>query len=68
LTIEVRGVGFDLGNASGRHFGLRGIRERAHLLGGTADIHSSPGQGTRITVELPIDSALGGGHGSQSSK
>jgi signal transduction histidine kinase len=35
-------------------FGLRGMRERAHSLGGTVDIQGSPGQGTTICVALPL--------------
>jgi len=36
------------------HFGLAGLQERATLLGGEARIESTPGQGTRIAVELPL--------------
>jgi len=38
--------------ASGR-LGLAGIYERAHLLGGQAEVRSAPGQGTTVWVELP---------------
>lgn len=38
--------------SSGR-LGLAGIYERAHLLGGTAEVRSTPGQGTTVSVELP---------------
>lgn len=38
--------------ASGR-LGLAGIYERAHLLGGRAEVRSAPGQGTTVCVELP---------------
>ncbi len=34
--------------------GLSGITERAHLLGGEAEIRSAPGQGTQITVIIPL--------------
>lgn len=34
-------------------FGLTGMSERAHLLGGTLDIHSAIGAGTRITASIP---------------
>jgi signal transduction histidine kinase len=34
------------------HIGLRGMRERAVLLGGSFDIDSAPGLGTRLTVTL----------------
>jgi signal transduction histidine kinase len=35
-------------------FGLKGIQERARLLGGVAKIDAAAGEGTRIAVELPI--------------
>jgi signal transduction histidine kinase len=41
-----------------RHgLGLTSIAERARILGGTADIQSAPGTGTRLTVEMPFRSA-----------
>lgn len=40
--------------ASAQHFGLLGMRERAQLLGGTCSIASQPGQGTTVTVRLPL--------------
>lgn len=33
-------------------FGLAGISERAQLLGGKAAIHSAPGEGTTVTIEI----------------
>jgi signal transduction histidine kinase len=56
LRIAVRdwGVGFDPQKAEDGRFGLEGIRERTRLLGGTSHIDSRPGEGTTITVELPV--------------
>lgn len=56
LYLEIRdaGIGFDLEAVPENRFGLRGIRERARLFGGSATIESSPGEGTRILVELPV--------------
>ncbi len=56
LSIEVEdwGTGFDVDNIEPNRFGLEGIRERARLFGGHAQIDSSPGNGTRVSVELPI--------------
>lgn len=54
LVIEDDGVGFDPNRVPEKRFGLRGIRERGRLLGGTTDIRSTPGQGTRIEVRLPL--------------
>ena len=31
------------------------MRERAELLGGTVDIHSEPGEGTTLTLKIPLD-------------
>ncbi|MCB0133303.1 MAG: sensor histidine kinase [Caldilineaceae bacterium] len=35
------------------HIGLRGMRDRVELLGGSFQLVSRPGQGTRIRVEVP---------------
>lgn len=34
--------------------GLMGLQERALLLKGSVDIHSAPGQGTRVEVSIPL--------------
>ncbi len=56
VLIDVRdwGVGFDTEKDQSGHFGLRGLRERARLLGGSAEIESSPEHGTHVHVELPL--------------
>jgi len=36
------------------HIGLRGMRERAALVGGELFVESHPGAGTRVRVEIPI--------------
>ena len=38
-------------------FGLRGIHERARIVGGRLDIRSIPGEGTTVTVEVPVAGA-----------
>lgn len=53
LTIEDNGKGFDPElNTTG--FGLQGMRERAHALGGTFTLVSRPGYGCRIVVSIPL--------------
>jgi signal transduction histidine kinase len=58
LSVTDDGVGFtlppgpDLFTQAG-HFGLVGMRERATLLGGTLQVQTAPGEGTRIAVNLP---------------
>jgi len=57
VEIEDDGKGFDPGAQAKRErrpWGLMGIRERAEIFGGTARIDSSPGQGTRVEVRLPV--------------
>jgi two-component system NarL family sensor kinase len=53
LILEDNGQGFDE-NKIQHGFGLRNIRERAKLLGGTAEIQSTPGEGTVVEVHIPI--------------
>ena len=36
------------------HFGIRGILERARLVGGEAKIESKKGRGTAIVVDIPL--------------
>jgi signal transduction histidine kinase len=58
LTIEDDGRGFDPAGVErtrrGPGLGLAGMEERAHLLGGTWECKSEPGNGTRITVTVPM--------------
>ncbi|GAB6050424.1 type IV pili methyl-accepting chemotaxis transducer N-terminal domain-containing protein [Hydrogenophilus islandicus] len=56
LTIADNGVGFDaqqLPLPENDHVGLQIMRERAHRIGATLTIESSPGVGTTITLTLP---------------
>ncbi|MEM7797241.1 MAG: sensor histidine kinase [Cyanobacteria bacterium P01_C01_bin.118] len=52
LELEDDGIGFDLTNPT-QGFGLRGMQERVHLMGGDMRLESAPGQGTRIQIEVP---------------
>jgi two-component system NarL family sensor kinase len=56
LSIVDDGQGFDPAQVSRDHYGLVGLAERAKLLGGRLDLQSSPGEGTRIEVEIPLRS------------
>jgi signal transduction histidine kinase len=57
VEIEVTddGVGFDPGEGPGR--GLLGMRERVQTLGGTLEVDSRPGAGTKVAATLPLRSA-----------
>ena len=57
LEIEDWGIGFNPMRVSKDRYGLLGIKERARLLHGRAEIYSSPGKGTRVRVKLPITEA-----------
>jgi len=54
-SLSDNGIGFIVAAAEGsNHYGLKGMRERAEKLGGTLDIASSPGKGTRIEIKIPF--------------
>ena len=55
LTIVDDGVGFDVEAALGKGLGLISMGERLEAIGGTFEIHSSPGAGTRLEVTVPVD-------------
>jgi len=54
LTIADDGTGFvdGAGLTAGR-YGLRGMQERADLVGGTLEVNSAPGAGTTIRLRYP---------------
>jgi len=55
FSMDDNGKGFDT-DALGKevNLGLKLIKERAEMLGGTFDINSSPGKGARVTLSIPI--------------
>jgi signal transduction histidine kinase/ligand-binding sensor domain-containing protein len=60
LTLSVRdnGIGFTPGGRPTKvgksGFGLTGMEERTHLLGGEFRVSSAPGDGATLTIEIPI--------------
>jgi signal transduction histidine kinase len=53
LLIADDGLGFDPATATADgHYGLRGIQERARLVGGALTIDSQPGQGARLALSV----------------
>ena len=61
LRVTDNGRGFSLPSSLAElaevgHFGLMGIQERVWAAGGTLSIDSEPGQGTRISVTIPVES------------
>jgi PAS domain S-box-containing protein len=53
LAVEDDGAGFDPALVSGTKLGLIAMRQRAERLGGTVEIQSKPGDGTRVLVSMP---------------
>jgi signal transduction histidine kinase len=56
VVVQDDGQGFDPGEATrlGRgSFGLQSMRERAESMGGSFDVESRPGAGTKVIVLLP---------------
>ena len=59
LVVTDAGAGFGPSAISegSDHVGLAAMRERAKLLDGRLSIDSAPGDGTRLSAELPLDGA-----------
>ena len=50
LEISDDGVGFPQDAEADQSFGIKGMRERAELIGGTLEMESHPGQGTTVRL------------------
>jgi PAS domain S-box-containing protein len=56
-VVQDDGDGFDparLGAAEASTFGLRFMRERAEEVGGSVEVRSVPGEGTRVLITMPL--------------
>jgi two-component system sensor histidine kinase DegS len=63
ITIADNGRGFDLEAAATRvGSGLVSMRERAVIIGGTLDLTSRPGYGTKLTLTIPATAPESAGH------
>lgn len=60
LEVEDNGCGFEIeenyrhGSPAKRGFGLTGMEERTRIIGGKIYFLSTPGQGTRLRLEIPV--------------
>jgi signal transduction histidine kinase len=60
LTVSDNGSGFIISNhpqTQTRHFGLLGMRERAHSVGGALEVRSTQGVRTTVRLTLPYETA-----------
>ncbi len=53
ITIDDDGRGFDAGNVE-KGLGLTGMRERMDYMGGEMQIETAPGEGVKITLQIPM--------------
>lgn len=57
VTVQDDGSGFDTAAvrpAGGHSFGLQVMRERAQEVGGTVQVQSAAGEGTRVVITMPL--------------
>ncbi len=61
LTVHDDGIGFAVnGHSLPGHYGLIGMRERASQIQARLHLESSPGQGTTVHLDLPLEAVLEG--------
>ena len=54
MTVADNGVGFDVGAAWGKGLGLVSMVERLEPFGGSLNIRTRPGAGTRLELSVPL--------------
>jgi two-component system, NarL family, sensor histidine kinase DegS len=58
ISLEDNGKGFDVEKVAEKGgMGLKVIRDRVQMLGGTIEVHSTIGHGTHILLQLPTNNA-----------
>jgi len=57
IVISDDGKGFDVG-AHGDGHGLKNLKARLTNLGGNCEVFSSSGQGTTVTIRLPLSAPI----------
>jgi signal transduction histidine kinase len=55
LSVCDHGAGFDTSFVRRQALGLKSMEERLRSLGGTLQVHSRPGEGTRIEAWIPLE-------------
>ena len=60
VSIEDNGKGFDTENVEEKSgMGLKVIRDRVQMMGGSMEIHSTIGQGSHILFQIPVNNSTG---------
>ena len=57
LLVADNGIGISGFRPENLSHGLAGMRQRARALGGTFDVRTAPGQGTRVEAFFPLETA-----------
>jgi signal transduction histidine kinase len=60
LIVRDDGHGFDPSSVADDRHGIVGMRERVEMLDGSLQVESSPGEGTRLDVTVPLEGLQGG--------
>jgi two-component system nitrate/nitrite sensor histidine kinase NarX len=71
INVQDDGWGFDpatVAEDSDAHVGLRVMRERAAEIGGSIQVHSETGKGTRVVISMPITKRWNACQGDLSSR
>ncbi len=58
-TVGDNGKGFDAASRPSDRYGLRGMAERAELIGAELEIQSRPADGTRVVLQIPLPEGVG---------
>lgn len=53
VVVEDRGTGFEMTEDDDSGVGLVSVRDRIKMIGGSFDIETAPGEGTRVAIEVP---------------
>lgn len=54
LSVRDDGIGFDMSESKQSSIGLHSMQERVNEIGGTMQLLSAPGKGTRIEIRIPV--------------
>jgi signal transduction histidine kinase len=55
IVVEDNGRGFNVSKLTHNEgLGLRNLQQRAALFSGHVNVHSTPNEGTRLTITIPV--------------